>query len=302
MRAAKSAEERLARLDELASPCRLCPRDCEVVREEGELGSCGAAGGPGHALVSSVFPHFGEEDVLVGRQGLWGGRGSGTIFMAGCNLLCVFCQNFGLSRATDAFKEVSPAEVVELCLQLEASGCANINFVTPTHFAACLARGVDLARAQSLALPVVWNCGGYESVEALRLLQGTVDIYMPDAKTLDPSLASQYLNAQDYPAVLRAALEEMARQVGPLKAGADGLAVRGLMVRHLLMPGREEDARAIIDLVAEVCPGAAINVMGQYHPAGLAAQHPELQRLPDARAVQRLRRYAAQQGLWELNR
>lgn len=240
--------------------------------------------------------------MLVGRQGLWGGRGSGTLFMAGCNLLCVFCQNFGLSRATDAFKEASPADVAELCLQLEGSGCANINFVTPTHFAACLARGVDLARARGLSLPVVWNCGGYESVEALRLLEGTVDIYMPDAKTLDAGFARRYLDAEDYPDVLRAALGEMARQVGPLKAGPDGLAVRGLMVRHLLMPGCEEDARAIIDLVAKVCPGAAINVMGQYHPAGLAAQHPELQRLPDARAVERLRRHAAQQGLWELNR
>lgn len=297
---------RLGQLDALASPCRLCPRGCAAPRlgdgSPRDLGACQVPGGPAGALVGSVFSHRGEERELVGSD--LGPRvppGSGTLFMAGCNLLCVFCQNFGLSRAEGPCRPADASEVARLSLELQRQGCANVNFVTPTLYAGVLARGVALARLEGLTIPVIWNCGGYEREEVLRLLDGLVEIYMPDIKSLDPGFCGAYLDASDYPEAVRWAVAEMARQVGPLAVGGDGLARRGLLVRHLVMPGRHDDARAVIDLVAQVCPGTGINIMEQYQPHGHADQFTELNKVPDHGEVEALRRHAVEKGLRELN-
>lgn len=265
------------------------------------MGYCGVVGGVSSALVSSAFAHFGEEEELTGLRSGGRRRGSGTVFFAGCNLLCAFCQNYGLSRASEPFSVVSVQELAALCLELQENGCANVNFVTPTHFSACLAQAVLLARQQGLTVPVVWNCGGYEALPTLRALAGTADVYMPDVKSLDPGFCGRFLGAPDYPEVVLAALEEMARQVGPLQLDPAGLARRGLLVRHLVMPEMEADSRAVIEQVARICPGTAINVMAQYHPCGQAGRHPQLTRRPDPAAVRRLRAHARKLGLRELN-
>lgn len=253
-----------ARVEEasrLLAPCRLCPRDCGVDRLAGERGYCRA--GP-LAEVASYGPHFGEESVLVGSGG------SGTIFFCGCNLLCDFCQNFSLSRASDEdCCQASAGDLARVMLELQAMGCANINLVTPSHLVPQLLAALPQAIVGGLRLPLVYNCGGYEKVETLRLLEGIVDIYLPDAKFLRAASAAAHLHAADYPQVLAAALIEMQRQVGDLLLDADGLARRGLLVRHLLMPGGLEEAGEIFAFLADRVSGNCyLNVMDQFRPCG----------------------------------
>ncbi|MFZ1948340.1 MAG: radical SAM protein [bacterium] len=246
--------------------CDLCPRRCGVDRTRGQLGFCRGGLLP---QVSSSGPHFGEEPELVGRNG------SGTIFLTGCNLRCSFCQNYELSHYM-AGGETRPEDVAGLMLRLEGLGCHNINLVTPTHFLPQLLAAVAAAAAGGLTLPVVYNCGGYEDVEALRLLEGVVDIYMPDFKFWSPEASRRYLDAPDYPEVARAALREMHRQVGDLVV-EDGIALRGLLVRHLVMPGGIEDARSIFGFLSrEISPGTFVNVMDQYRPCYRAGEFPEI--------------------------
>lgn len=270
----------------LAGPCRLCPRHCGVMRESGETGYCGVGAAP---LVASAAPHFGEERVLVGLGG------SGTIFLSGCNMLCVFCQNYDISHGLEG-KANRVEDVTRCMLALARSGCVNINFVTPTHVAPWLMDALRRARQQGLELPVVWNCGGYESVDVLRLLDGAVQIYMPDVKFYSSELAARYAEAPDYPVHARAALAEMYRQVGNLRV-EHGVAVGGLLVRHLVMPGGGKDSRAVMDMVADVAPGAAINVMDQYRPLYRAHECPEINRSVNPAEVGRVRGYAMQLGL-----
>ena len=206
--------------------CELCPRRCKVNRLNDEKGFCGTGA---KAVVSSVGPHFGEESVLVGNGG------SGTIFFAGCNLGCVFCQNYDISQLRQG-NEVEIDDLANMMLQLQGRGCININFVTPTHVTPHIIESVHIARTKGLKIPTVYNCGGYESIEPLRLLAGTIDIYMPDAKYLNPDSSGKYSFAQDYPEVMKSTLLEMHRQVGDLEI-KDGVAIRGLLVRHLVMPG-----------------------------------------------------------------
>jgi putative pyruvate formate lyase activating enzyme len=275
-------------LETLLDPCRLCPRECRVRRRADQVGFCRSGAVP---LVGSVGPHFGEEAVLVGRGG------SGTIFFAGCNLGCRFCQNWGLSHLLDG-EPVSQEDLAQAMLALAARGCESINLVTPTHFAAPIARAIELARKRGLAKPMVWNCGGYESVEALCGLAGLIDIYMPDLKSLDPDWSARALQARDYPERARAALIEMQRQVGDLRADARGVAERGLLVRHLVMPGQHADARACLEFLArEVSPRAYVNVMGQYHPCGEASEVEGLDRRPTGEEVSSARAYARRLGL-----
>jgi putative pyruvate formate lyase activating enzyme len=271
--------------------CVLCPRHCRVDRTAGELGACRTGA---EAVVASVGPHFGEEPVLVGRGG------SGTIFLVGCNLSCAFCQNFDIShppKVQAAGKECSSQAVGELALGLQRQGCGNINFVTPTHVAHAIAEAIVLARAAGLKVPVVYNCGGYELPEVLRLLEGLVEVYMPDFKYADAAAGLKYSGVADYPAVASAAIAEMYRQVGPLCLDGDGVAIRGLLVRHLVLPGDIARSREVVDQVAAAAPGAAINVMGQYRPAHEAWRYPELQVGLSAGQIRNLREYAASRGL-----
>jgi len=207
------------------NPCRLCPRNCRVYRSKGQIGFCGTGE---MAVVSSVGPHFGEESVLVGRGG------SGTIFFAGCNLGCVFCQNFDISHHRSG-RQTTVEELAEMMLELQDYGCSNINFVTPSHVIVAIAAALEVAREKGLRLATVYNSGGYDSVETLKLLDGLIDIYMPDMKYADPEVAKELSSAEDYPQVSREAVREMHRQVGELRV-EDGLAARGLLVRHLVLP------------------------------------------------------------------
>jgi putative pyruvate formate lyase activating enzyme len=249
-------------------------------------------------VVVSAGPHFGEEPVLVGRGG------SGTIFLAGCNLSCVFCQNSDISHPPDvpaAGEKCSGNRVAELALALQRRGCVNINFVTPTHVAHAVAEAIVTARLAGLRAPVVYNCGGYESVEVLRLLEGLVEIYMPDFKYADAAAGLKYSGVADYPAVASAAIAEMYRQVGPLVLDDHRVAARGLLVRHLVLPRDIARSREVINQVAAVAPGAAINVMGQYHPAYQAWRFPELQVHLSAADIRDLREYAASRGLMRVD-
>ena len=250
--------ERVARARALLAPCAVCPRGCaDVDRLAGDVGVCRVGR---WARVAGAGPHHGEEDALRG----W--RGSGTIFLAGCSLRCAFCQNADISRARVG-EEVGPEELAGLMLALQRRGCHNINLVTPDHVAPQLLEALPLALDRGLALPLVWNSSAYARVETLALLEGIVDVYLPDVKTLDPDRARRHLGAPDYPAVARAALAEMHRQVGDLAVDADGVARRGLLVRHLVLPGGEDDARAVAALLASLSTDTAVNVMGQYQPA-----------------------------------
>ncbi len=249
--------ERARRGRELQRECRLCPRGCLAARLTGEIGICATAE---RAVVASYGPHHGEESCLSG----W--RGSGTIFFSGCSLGCVFCQNHDISQRRSG-EPVGPEELAEIMLQLQAMGCHNVNLVTPTHVVPQILEALEVAAANGLRLPLVYNTSGYDSVETLRLLDGVVDIYMPDVKFLDHELASRYLNAPDYPDVVRAAVREMHRQTGPLVCDGRGLARRGVLVRHLVMPGRLDDTRRVLRFLAsEISPRTYVNVMAQYRP------------------------------------
>ncbi len=251
--------ERAERLEALQSPCRLCPRGCAVDRSAGEMGFCRATAVP---KVASYGPHYGEEHELVGA------RGSGTIFFSHCSLGCSFCQNFDISHEGHGI-EVTIVAIADMMLELEALGCANINLVTPTHYAPQAVKALASARERGLTLPLVYNCGGYESVEALRELDGVVDVYMPDAKFADRAVAEDLCGAPDYPEVMLEALSEMQHQVGDLEIAADGLATRGLLIRHLVMPGNVAGTARVLELIARrVSAGAAVNVMAQYRPCG----------------------------------
>jgi putative pyruvate formate lyase activating enzyme len=263
-----SARTRQARGLRDLDGCRICPRQCGAGRSSGEAGSCGIAGS---AVVSSVSPHFGEEPCLVGRGG------SGTIFFAGCNLHCIFCQNSETSASPELWREAGPHELASFMLSLEAGGVENLNLVTPSHVVPEILAALELAAPAGLELPIVFNTGGYDRVETLRLLDGIVSIYMPDLKYADASAAGRYSNAEDYPRVAKRAIREMHRQVGDLVLDDRGLAVRGLLVRHLVLPGGLAGTEEVVRFLAEkVSPNTAINVMAQYRPEYRARAFPEL--------------------------
>jgi putative pyruvate formate lyase activating enzyme len=248
------------RVAEERPTCRVCPRYCRVARLDDEPGYCRVGR---HAAVSSYFPHFGEEDCLRG----W--RGSGTVFFTSCNLRCVFCQNYEVSQLRQG-RTVTPQELAEIYLQVQAWGCHNLNWVTPEHVVPQALEALYLAVQRGLRLPVVYNTSGYDAPECLDLLDGIVDIYMPDFKFWDPELARRYLGARDYPERVRHSIRTMHRQVGDLEIDPQTrLARRGLLVRHLVMPGFLDDTRAIFAwLATAVSPNTYVNVMDQYYPDG----------------------------------
>jgi putative pyruvate formate lyase activating enzyme len=259
---------RAAKAREMLSPCRVCPRDCGADRPAGEPGDCNTTQ---LARVSSVNPHFGEEDVLVGD------RGSGTVFFCGCNLNCDFCQNCEISQFPGG-REVDARQLAGIFLQVQEMGCHNLNTVTPTHVTPQILEALDIAAGMGLRLPWVYNCGGYESLETLKLLDGVVDIYMPDFKFSDSDPAKRFCQADDYPEVARAALTEMHRQVGDLSTNDDGVATRGLLVRHLVMPEDLAGSRQAAKFLASLSKDTFVNVMAQYRPCHRAKKHEELRR------------------------
>jgi putative pyruvate formate lyase activating enzyme len=279
------------KLWDLMNPCTLCPRKCEVRRSKGEIGFCGIADIP---VVSSVGPHFGEESVLVGRGG------SGTIFFAGCNLGCIFCQNFDISHQRYGHK-VTIEKLAQSMLELQRYGCSNINFVTPTHVIPAIVAAIELARKKGMSLPTVYNSGGYDSVETLKLLDGFIDIYMPDMKYSDSEVAKELSSAPDYPQVNFVAVREMHRQVGDLHV-EKGLAICGLLVRHLVLPESLAGSFEIIDFLTEqISPKTTINVMDQYRPCYKASSHPKINRRPTLEEIGCVRRYAIEKGLTVLD-
>lgn len=285
-------EERARKARQYLKSCTLCPRECRVNRLEGQRGFCKVGK---RAMVSSVGPHFGEEAPLVGRQG------SGTIFFSGCNLGCLFCQNYDISHLMSG-EEVSEEELAQQMLFLWGLGCHNINLVTPTHVVPQILGAVALARRQGLDLPMVYNCGGYESLETLRLLDGVVQIYMPDFKYGDNAVAKKYSGAEDYFNRATEALTEMHRQVGDLVLDERGIAQKGLLIRHLVLPGGLAGTEKVMEFIAqELSPNSYVNVMAQYHSQYRAREFPELDRRITSQEYQRAVEIAGEKGLARLD-
>jgi putative pyruvate formate lyase activating enzyme len=277
----------------ILSQCNLCPRNCLVDRHHGERGLCRTGDLP---VVSSYSPHFGEEDPLVGS------RGSGTIFFTHCNLYCIFCQNYEISHGGEG-EEVSLEDLAAMMLLLQKRGCHNLNFVTPSHQVYQILAALPLAIKGGLQVPLVYNTGGYDALETLRLLDGVVDIYMPDFKFWDPAVARDLTQAEDYPEVARQALKEMHRQVGDLELDDTGVARRGLLVRHLVLPDGLAGTREIMEFLArEISPRTYVNVMGQYRPCGRAGEHPSLRKFLTGLEHEQAQQMAREAGLTRLDR
>ncbi len=264
-------DERISRLQEILASCVLCPRQCRKNRLAGETGYCRSGA---EAVVSAVHPHFGEEDMLVGEGG------SGTIFFAGCNLLCIYCQNYEISFFREG-RITPPEALARSMLELQRMGCHNINLVTPTHYAPRIVQSLKPAIEGGLSIPLVYNCGGYESMSTLQLLDGIVDIYMPDIKYGDSVPAARYSNAPDYFDRCREAIKEMHRQVGDLVLDDRGIARHGLLVRHLVLPNDLAGSREVLRFIAEeISRETYVNIMFQYRPLFRAMAYAELNRRP----------------------
>ena len=274
--------------------CTLCPRDCHVDRLADRFAVCKTGR---YAMVSSYFAHFGEEDCLRGR------RGSGTVFFSWCNLRCVFCQNYDISWEGGG-QSAGPEDLAGMMLGLQAQGCHNINFVTPEHVVPQILEALPLAIEGGLRLPLVYNTSAYDSQESIELMDGIVDIYMPDFKFWDAEMARRYVKAPNYPEAARRAIKAMHRQVGDLVLDENGLALRGVLLRHLVMPGDTAGTREIMDWVArELGPNTYVNVMAQYHPAGKVSrsEYVEINRRPTDNEFERAEEAAHAAGLWRLD-
>jgi putative pyruvate formate lyase activating enzyme len=286
----KRAEELWA----IMQKCQLCPRRCGVNRLEGKSGFCGAPGAT--LVVSAAHPHFGEERPLVGNGG------SGTIFLTHCNLRCVFCQNWEISQLGRGI-ESNTGELAGMMLGLQKIGCHNINLVTPTHYAALILKALDVAAGAGLRLPIVYNTSGWERLEILKLLDGIVDIYLPDIKYWDSDMSAKYSSgAESYPEITGEAILEMHRQVGVAKPPKDGIMRRGLMIRHLVMPNNIGGSEAIVEWIAESLPkDTYVNIMAQYNPLFKAYDYPELSRRITGEEYEAVVRRAQEMGLTNLD-
>ncbi|MBI2360967.1 MAG: radical SAM protein [Deltaproteobacteria bacterium] len=279
-------------LDALRS-CTLCPRDCQINRWE-KFAVCKVGR---YARVSSFFPHFGEEDVLRGT------RGSGTIFFSWCNLRCVFCQNFETSQIGEG-EEVGPKELARMMIDLQERGCHNINFVTPEHVVPQILEALPYAIEKGLRVPLVYNTSAYDSVHSILLMGGVVDVYMPDFKLWDRERCRKYLLAPDYADAARAVFQTMHEQVGDLKVDEERLALRGMLVRHLVMPGMLEDTREIMKFIAGISADTYINVMDQYRPAwkvGREAKYAGIDRQITREELREAFQLAQEAGLWRFD-
>ena len=267
--AAGKLSERIEAARALLKSCRVCPRQCGVDRLSGEKGKCLTGR---LALVSSYSPHLGEESPLVGRHG------SGTIFFTNCNLKCIYCQNYSISQLGEGM-EMSKEEMAKTMLFLQYKGCHNINLVSPTHVVPQILEALEVAIDLGLKLPLVYNTGGYDSIETLKILDGIVDIYMPDMKYSDVEVALELSGIENYPDINRAAVTEMHRQVGDLQINEDGVAVRGLLIRHLVLPHRLAGTEKTVDFITEeLSQNSYVNIMDQYRPCYKAHEHQKLSR------------------------
>ncbi|MCK9266510.1 radical SAM protein [bacterium] len=264
----KTIDTRLETLYKILESCELCPRKCKVNRTIGMKGVCDAGM---EMVVSSYGQHLGEEPELVGTYG------SGTIFFTGCNLLCIYCQNYDISHRKTG-QTTSCEELARIVLYLQKVGCHNINFVTPTHFTPQIVQSLKEALSKGLKIPIVWNCGGYESVEVIRLLEGIVDIYMPDIKYSCSKVAETYSSTPDYFERCKEAVTEMHKQVGDLKVDSDGIAKKGLLVRHLVLPNNLAGSEEVFKFVASLSKNSYINIMAQYRPCGESYKYPAINR------------------------
>jgi len=289
-------EERIEQALGALEECRVCPRDCRVDRLADEHGKCRTGR---RAYVSSYFPHFGEEDCLRG----W--NGSGTIFFSFCNLKCVFCQNHEISWE-GAGRPVTPERLSDMMVELQNRGCHNINFVTPEHVVPQVLEAIPPAIEKGLHLPIVYNTSAFDSLHSLKLMEGIVDIYMPDFKYWDPELSRLYTTERRYPEVARAAIREMHRQVGDLRFDENGIALRGLLVRHLVMPNETAGSESIFRFLAEeISPDTYVNVMDQYRPDARVVRkpdsYPDINRPTSTVEFRAARRAARKAGLYRLD-
>jgi len=286
-------QSRAQKAQQLLARCELCPRLCRVNRCDGELGFCATGK---RARVASYGAHFGEEQPLVGTHG------SGTIFLASCNLRCCFCQNYEISHYPEDSLEVDNKTLAAIMLELQKQGCHNINFVTPSHVVPHILAALIIALEDGLEVPLVYNCSGYECSATLELLAGIIDIYMPDFKFWNSLSGKKYADAADYPEIARQALRIMHKQVGDLVIHANGLASKGVLIRHLLMPDGLNETREILGFIsAELSAASYINIMDQYRPCGASNKHPELQRSVSAKEYQEAMRLAHETGLTRLD-
>jgi putative pyruvate formate lyase activating enzyme len=284
----KELGRRIKALGEILTRCRLCPRVCHVNRLEGEKGYCRAGL---DAMISSAFPHFGEEPPLVGYHG------SGTIFLTHCNLRCVFCQNYDISHLGQG-KPITTSELAQYMIGLQQRGCHNINFVTPTHYVPQIVAALPEAIELGLTVPLVYNCGGYESLEVIKLLDGIVDIYMPDTKFSREETGTRYGNAPDYPHILQEVLLEMHRQVGDLMLDEQGIAYQGLLIRHLVMPNEVAGTKKLMTFIAQhLSTDSYVNIMDQYRPLYRAGEYPEIDRQISSREYREAIEIAQGEGL-----
>jgi putative pyruvate formate lyase activating enzyme len=262
-------DEKIEKLENILNECKLCARECRVNRIQGKKGYCKS---DFSLMVSSAQPHFGEEDVLVGTHG------SGTIFLTNCNLGCIFCQNFDISHLGIG-QRITEEELAVMMLNLQKRGCHNINFVTPTHYTPQIVKGLRIAIEKGLHIPIIYNCGGYEAKGTLELLDGIVDIYMPDMKYGSEESAKRYSNAPNYYEVCKRAVKEMHRQVGVLKVDENGLAWRGVLIRHLVLPNGLAGSEEVFKFIAtELSTDSYVNIMLQYRPMYKAYEYSELNR------------------------
>jgi len=290
----KSGElkKRVEKTVNLMKQCQICPRRCKVNRLENEKGICKVGRLP---MVSSYNPHFGEESPLVGTQG------SGTIFLTSCNLGCIFCQNYDISHLGEGY-EISIERFAKMMIELQNIGCHNINFVTPTHVVPQILEALPIAVEMGLKIPLVYNTGGYDIIETLMIIEGIFDIYMPDFKFTDSDIANRFCKARDYPEVAMKAIKEMHRQVGDLVMNNHGIAERGLIVRHLIMPNELPGTRKVMHFLAnEISNNTYVNIMDQYRPCGLAHKYPEINRRITTEEFSNAINIAREEGLTRLD-
>ena len=274
---------------EIFHKCRLCPRKCGVDRIKGEMGFCSSTA---RLKIASFGSHYGEERPLVGTGG------SGTIFFSHCNLLCCFCQNWEINHRGDG-NFVTHQDLADMMIALQRRGCHNINLVTPTHVVPHIIRALRLAIPRGLTLPLVYNTGGYDNPDVIHMLDGIVDIYLPDFKYQDGTLAAKYSSgAADYPQIAAEGIKEMHRQVGELQVDSKGVARRGLIIRHLVMPNNIAGTDCFVQWVArELTPTTYVNIMAQYHPEYKAFDYPEISRRITAQEWEQARAWAKAAGL-----